>query len=46
MGNYFSNKEQTFNELKSNAIYEYKCSNDESIQYIGFTSRPLIERVK
>ena len=27
-------------------VYEYKCSKDKSIQYIGFTSRPLIERVK
>ena len=27
-------------------VYEYKCFNDKSIQYIGFGSRPLIERVK
>ena len=27
-------------------VYEYKCSYDKSIQYIGFTSRPLVERVK
>ena len=27
-------------------FYKYKCSYDESIQYIGFTSRPLVERVK
>ena len=26
--------------------YEYKCSNDKSVQYIGFTSRPLLERVE
>ena len=25
-------------------VYEYKSSKDENIQYIGFTSRPLIER--
>ena len=27
-------------------VYEYKCSYDKSIQYIGFTSRPLVERIK
>ena len=27
-------------------VYEYKCSNNKSIEHIGFTSRPLIERVK
>ena len=31
---------------KSNVVYEYKCSKYKSIQYVGFTSRPLIERVK
>ena len=46
VGHYFSNKEQTPHELKSNVVYKYKCSKDESIQYIGFTSRPLTERVK
>ena len=34
------------NSLKSNVVYEYKCSYDKSIQYIGFTSRPLVERIK
>ena len=46
VGNYFSNKEQTPHELESNVVYEYKCTKDESILYIGFTSRLLIERVK
>ena len=46
VSNYFSNKDKTPHELKSNVVYEYKCSYDESIQYIGFTSRPLVERVK
>ena len=46
VSNNFSNKEQTPHELQSNVVYEYKCSKDESIQYIGFTSRPLIERLK
>ena len=46
IGNYFSNKDKTPHELKSNVVYEYKCSTDESIQCIGFTSKPLIERVK
>ena len=45
-GNYFNDKEQTPHELKSNVVYEYKWSKDESIQNIGFTFRPLIERVK
>ena len=42
-GNYFSNKDKTPDELKSNVVYEYKCSKDMGIQYIGFTSRRLIE---
>ena len=46
VSNYFSNKDKTPHELKSNVVYEYKCSYDESIQYIGFTSRPLVRRVK
>ena len=46
VSNYFSNKDQTPHELKSNVVYEYKCSYDKSIQYIGFTSRPLVERTK
>ena len=45
VSNYFSNKDKTPHELKSNVVYEYKCSYDESIQYIGFTSSPLVERV-
>ena len=35
VSNYFSNKDKTPHELKSNVVYEYKCSYDESIQYIG-----------
>ena len=46
VSNYFSNKDKTPHELKSNVVYEYKCSYDKSIQYIGFTSRPLVERIK
>ena len=46
VGNYFSNKDKTPHKLKANVVYEFKCSYDKSIQYIGFTSRPLIERVK
>ena len=46
MSNYFNNKDKTPQELKSKVVYEYKCSYDESIQYIGFTSRPLVEKVK
>ena len=45
VGNYFSNKEKTAHELKLNVVYGYKCSKDDSILYIGFTSIPLIERV-
>ena len=44
--NYFSNKDKTPYELKSNVIYEYICCHDKSIQYIRVTSRPLVERVK
>lgn len=46
MGNYFINKDKTPNELNSNVVYEYKCSNDKSIQYIRFTLKPLTARVK
>ena len=46
VGNYFSNQDKTSHELKSNVVYEYKCYKNKSIQYIGFTSRPLIEIVK
>ena len=46
VSNYFSNKDKTPHELKSNVVYEYKCSYDKSIQYIGFTSRSLVERIK
>ena len=44
--NYFSNKDKTSNELKTNVVYEYKCSKYKGIQYIRFTSELLIERVK
>ena len=46
VSHYFSNKEETPHDLKSNVVYKYKCLKDESIQYIGFTTRPLTERVK
>ena len=42
---YFSNKEKTPHEFKSNIVYEYKCLNDQDIHYIGYTSRLLIERM-
>ena len=41
---YFSNKEKTPHEFKSNIVYEYKCLKDQDIHYIGYTSRLLIER--
>ena len=46
VNNYFSNKDKTPHKLKLKLFYEYKCSYDESIKYIGFTSRPLVEKVK
>ena len=46
ISNYFSNKDKTSHNLKSNVVYECKCSKDKSIKYNGFTSRPLVERVK
>ena len=45
LGSNFTKKDKTPDELKSNLVSEYKCSKDKSIQYIGFTSRPLIKRV-
>ena len=41
---YFSNKENTPHEFKSNIVYEYKGLKDQDIRYIGYTSRLLIER--
>ena len=32
--------------MKANVVYQHKCSKDKSTQYIGFTSRSLVERVK
>ena len=32
--------------MNSNVVYEYKYCKDKNIQCIGFTSRPLLERVK
>ena len=32
--NYFSNKDKTSYELKSNLVYEYYCSKDKSNQHI------------
>ena len=46
VGNYFSNKNKTPHELKSNVVNDYKCSKDKSIKCIEYTSRPQIERVK
>ena len=34
MGKYLSEKDKTPHELKSNVVYEYKCSNDKSIQLL------------
>ena len=31
VSNYFSNEDKTSHELKSNVVYEYKCSKDKSI---------------
>ena len=46
VGNYFSNKNKTAHELKSNVVYEYECFCNKSIKYTGFTSKPLVEIVK
>ena len=46
VSNYFSIKDKTPQELKSNMVYEYKCSYDKSIQYFRFTLRTLVKRIK
>ena len=46
MSKCFSDKEETPHKMKSNVVYVYKRLKDKSIRYIGFTSRPLIERIK
>ena len=43
--NYFSLKCKTPLGLQSSVIYQFTCSVDPSISYVGRTSRSLIERV-
>ena len=45
VGNYFSLKSKTPHALKANVVYEFVCSCDTSLSYIGKTKRHLAIRV-
>ena len=45
LSSFFSLKDSTPLPLTSNVVYQYKCFRDESITYIGETTRPLQVRV-
>ena len=44
--NYFSLKSRTPKFLCSNIVYEYKCSCDTNLSYVGVTSRPFHTRIE
>ena len=46
VGNIFHLKDKTPFPLCSNVVYQFSCSCDENVSYIGMTSRHLITRVK
>ena len=45
VGSYYSLKSRCPEIFSSNVIYEFKCSRDEKISYIGETRRQLFKRV-
>ena len=46
VGSYFSLKTRTPQLFKANVVYEFKCSRDENITYIGESKRQLYQRIK
>ena len=45
VASYFSLKSKMSNLFKSNVVYKFTCSRDESIAYIGETQRCIFERI-
>ena len=46
IGSYFSLKTRTPHLFKANVVYEFKCSRDENITYIGESKRQLYQRIR
>ena len=46
VSNYFTLKSRCPSALRSMIVYQFSCSRDESITYIGKTKRHLVSRVK
>ena len=46
VGNYFSLKDPILLPILPKVVYQYTCSSDSNVNYIGFTNRSLGERVK
>ncbi len=46
IGDTFSTKSRTPFSLRSSVIYEFRCSVDPTVTYVGKTSRNLCERIK
>ena len=44
VGSYFNLKTQCSKLFKSSVIYQFKCSEDQSVSYIGETKRQLFKR--
>ena len=42
---HFRLKDTSPKELQNNVVYSFKCLTDSNIQYIGYTTRTLKERV-
>ena len=46
VGDYFGLKEKTPKMFSSNVVYKFQCFEDETVSYIGTTSRQLWVRIK
>ena len=46
MGSYFNIKSQIPSYLQSNVVYQYTCSRNVNITYIGYSAQHLITRAK
>ena len=43
---YFKLKDSVEKDILSKVVYQFSCSGDSRVQYIGYTNRTLQERVK
>ena len=46
VANYFSLKTRCPKPLKSNVVYQFTCSGDQNVSYIGKTKRHLVSRIR